>query len=65
MKLCPGCKREKPTTDFYKRSSSKDGLAYYCSECHKIRNDKYRKLNNIKNGIVSRQSKKTTGKRFI
>lgn len=32
-KLCKGCGRELPTTDFYTNNKAKDGLATYCKEC--------------------------------
>lgn len=33
MKVCRVCSRELPTSSFYKRSSSKDGLQKECKEC--------------------------------
>ena len=32
-KVCKGCGRELPTTDFYTNNRAKDGLATYCKEC--------------------------------
>ena len=36
MKICNKCLVCKPTTDFYKKSTSKDGLFWWCRECHKV-----------------------------
>lgn len=33
MKLCPGCRVDKPEGDFGCNASRRDGLAYYCREC--------------------------------
>jgi len=33
MKTCIDCKSNKPTSDFYKRSKSKDGLQVRCKDC--------------------------------
>jgi 5-methylcytosine-specific restriction endonuclease McrA len=35
VKTCTKCKAEKPKTEFYTQSKSKDGLQPNCSECHK------------------------------
>ncbi len=32
-KICSKCGRELPKTEFYRRSSSPDGLQPYCKEC--------------------------------
>lgn len=34
-KTCPSCGKTLPASEFYKNSSTKDGLSYYCKECHK------------------------------
>lgn len=34
-KFCPSCKQNKPTADFAKRTSSKDGLQSGCRACQK------------------------------
>lgn len=34
-KKCSKCGRVLPVTDFYKSNRYKDGLQYYCKECHK------------------------------
>lgn len=39
MKRCAKCKQEKPSTDFYKASKTKDRLAAYCKLC-KTEDDK-------------------------
>lgn len=35
MKTCNRCRVEKPKTDFYKKSTAKDGLFWWCRVCHK------------------------------
>lgn len=32
-KVCSKCKRELPTSEFYKNSNAKDGFCGYCKEC--------------------------------
>lgn len=33
-KYCPGCKCEKPTSEFYKNRRNADGLQSACKVCH-------------------------------
>lgn len=40
MKYCPKCQTEKPTSEFYKRKQSKDGLRSYCKLCENLANRK-------------------------
>lgn len=40
LKLCKKCKEEKPLSEFYKFSRSKDGLYYYCKPCKDSYDDK-------------------------
>ena len=35
MKTCNYCHLEKPTTEFYKKPTSRDGLFWWCRDCHK------------------------------
>lgn len=35
-KVCSSCKRELPTTEFYRNRATKDGLQHHCKECTKI-----------------------------
>jgi len=35
MKTCNHCKITKSSDEFYKKSSSKDGLSWWCRDCHK------------------------------
>jgi len=35
MKTCNKCCVEKPTTEFYKKTTAKDGLFWWCRDCHK------------------------------
>ena len=37
MKTCNQCQLEKPKTEFYKKSTAKDGLFWWCRSCHKER----------------------------
>lgn len=41
-KKCSKCGRMLPVTDFYKSNRYKDGLQYYCKECHKAEAQKSR-----------------------
>lgn len=38
MKICCRCKKEKPLSEFNRKSSNKDGLERYCKECHREKN---------------------------
>jgi len=40
-KKCSKCTELKPTTQFSKYKSRKDGLQPYCKSCQKVQNDKY------------------------
>lgn len=42
MKTCNQCNKSKPTTEFYKRSASPDGLQLKCKACCKIINQNFR-----------------------
>jgi hypothetical protein len=35
VKLCAGCKQEKPLSEFNRNASKKDGLQAYCKTCHR------------------------------
>jgi hypothetical protein len=35
MKTCNKCHTAKPVTEFYKKSTAKDGLFWWCRDCHK------------------------------
>jgi hypothetical protein len=35
MKNCNKCGIEKPVTEFYKKTTAKDGLFWWCRDCHK------------------------------
>jgi len=35
MKMCNKCNCEKPTSEFYKKNTAKDGLFWWCRSCHK------------------------------
>lgn len=37
MKTCPGCKQERPESEFYRDRTRLDGLAHFCKECHRLR----------------------------
>lgn len=42
-KTCTKCNSDKPTTEFCKNKSFKDGLRYTCKACDKARREAYRK----------------------
>jgi 5-methylcytosine-specific restriction endonuclease McrA len=44
-KICSKCKVEKPVSEYYKRTASKDGLAAICKTCESIRCKAYQKEN--------------------
>ena len=41
-KVCSKCKRELPTSEFYKASNAKDGFYGYCKECSREQGRKHR-----------------------
>jgi hypothetical protein len=44
VKTCPGCKEQKPASEFGKNKRSADGLAYYCKPCFReVSKASYRK----------------------
>ena len=45
MKRCSKCKVEKPNSEFYRDSRSKDGFAYTCKSCNSERGKKWREAN--------------------
>jgi len=45
MKTCNHCSIAKPFSEFYKKSAAKDGLFWWCRECHKTKmKAKYQEL---------------------
>lgn len=36
MKYCKLCKQDKPASEYYRQSTTLDGLHSYCKECHKM-----------------------------
>ena len=62
MKRCPKCGRILPETSFSTLRSSKDGLAFYCKECHnKAQNEsRARKRRELREAIPSVVPKTTT-----
>ncbi len=48
MKKCSRCKLTKPKSEFRKASRYKDGLEYYCLDCSKKFDLKYRIKNRVK-----------------
>lgn len=44
-KHCSTCNLDKPTSEFNKKSSTKDGLERYCKECHRARNRRHYEAN--------------------
>ncbi|KKM85681.1 hypothetical protein LCGC14_1286630 [marine sediment metagenome] len=45
MKTCSKCKEEKNESEFGKDANAKDGLCYYCKDCHNKRNRDWMKKN--------------------
>jgi 5-methylcytosine-specific restriction endonuclease McrA len=45
VKTCTKCKVEKPKTEFYKKSDSKDGLSWHCKPCRAEANKLWREAN--------------------
>ena len=41
MKHCPKCSTDKPRSDFNKRSTSKDGLRWWCVSCDHLATNKW------------------------
>lgn len=35
MKTCNQCRIDKPRSEFYKKNTAKDGLFWWCKECHR------------------------------
>lgn len=62
MKRCPKCGRILPETSFSTLRSSKDGLAFYCKECHnKAQNEsRARKRRELREAIATVVPKTTT-----
>ena len=52
MKTCTKCKEQKPLAAFRKKSSTKDGLKYYCKDCDNKSAKSYYEKN--KNKIVGK-----------
>lgn len=42
MKICKKCNESKSSINFYKNSSTKDGLQSYCKSCDNLANKQYR-----------------------
>lgn len=49
MKICTICNQNKQFEDFYKKTSSKDGLRSMCIDCTKMTNKKYYENNTERN----------------
>lgn len=43
LKLCSGCHRELPLSEFWKNRTSPDGLQAYCKVCGKVKTKQYQK----------------------
>ena len=41
MKTCPKCQQTKPSSDYSKKRSAKDGLFYCCKDCWKEHSKEY------------------------
>lgn len=67
MKICPGCKEEKPFSEFGKNKAKKDGFQIYCKLCVRAINAEYYKNTPEKN--IARRAKnisnRATAKQFI
>jgi DNA-directed RNA polymerase subunit M/transcription elongation factor TFIIS len=62
MKRCPKCGRILPETSFAINRSAKDGLAFYCKECHnKAQNEaRARKRHELREAITTLTPKAAT-----
>lgn len=56
MKFCTKCKKHKNSADFYKDSSTSDGLAAWCKDCRAHYANKYYAKN--KNKVLKREAKR-------
>lgn len=65
MKTCSTCKKDKPLSEFNKKSSNKDGLECYCKECHRARNRKHYAENPAAYKASSEKFKKLLTEWFI
>src|ERR1017187_2342032 len=52
FKTCPGCKGEKPSSDFNKHDRNKDGLQSFCKKCCSKKNKTSREKNKAREVIV-------------
>ena len=55
MKTCTVCHKEKEPSQFHKRKNSEDGLYYYCKDCRKQLENKYREKNKKKIAIKKKE----------
>lgn len=53
-KTCSKCKRGLPVSQFYKLSSRKDGLDYYCIQCNKAQHKKWSSRPDVSKKIVAK-----------
>ena len=47
-KYCKKCETEKPTTEFRKQATSKDGLFAWCQNCHDLDSESRYQKNKLK-----------------
>lgn len=59
MKLCLGCKQEKPYSEFYSRKNRNNGTESRCKDCYKIYKTEYR--NNNKEIIRAQNKRRIPG----
>lgn len=62
-KLCNMCKSTKEVCQFYKQTTSKDGLYSYCKDCVKAKNAKYYKSNKLACNTQAAEWKKSNRQR--
>jgi hypothetical protein len=48
-KICPGCKKRKPLTKFYKNKAKANGIGIRCIECNKAYSKDWYKKNKVRN----------------
>ena len=64
MKTCSKCQTSKPTTEFNKTKTNKDGLSYLCRDCNRDSSKAYRERNH-KRYYANQKAKRKNENVFI